>query len=363
MSIKKLNFSTEHLSNIFAVTDYNEFSNLLFDTGMGMEKVSKNEANEKIREILFNVMQIEPTTERKVIKKAFRIHKPEVYEVIEESVENLLISGWGENPFFNEFVEIKSMALNDTNEFYVPDEVILSVSELSGNHHDILRQRLAEGETFQVKTSWYGIKIYGEYERFMTGRIDWAAFVNKIYEAFDKLVNDMVYTAVMAAGTKVLPESQFNKTGAISDATRETLIELVEDVQMATGNEVVIMGTKTALSKLTTLVNVEWISESMKEERHSTGRVAVWEGIRLVEIPQAFARNDTTTKLVDNSKLLVMPLADNKFIKIYNEGDDYISENTSSEKNKDFTIEFEYMRKMGIATIIGKKFGMWTITK
>ena len=55
------------------------------------------------------------------------------------------------------------MADGDTNEFYVPDEVILTVSELSGNHHDIIRQRLAEGQTFSVRTSWYGIKIYAEY--------------------------------------------------------------------------------------------------------------------------------------------------------------------------------------------------------
>ena len=34
----------------------------------------------------------------------------------------------------------------------------------------------------------------------MAGRIDWAKFVQKIYEAFDKKINDMVYEAVMSAG-------------------------------------------------------------------------------------------------------------------------------------------------------------------
>ena len=51
------------------------------------------------------------------------------------------------------------MALGDTNEFYVPDESILTVSEVSGNHHDLFRQRLGEGRTFAVKTSWYGVKF------------------------------------------------------------------------------------------------------------------------------------------------------------------------------------------------------------
>mgnify|MGYP004521528989 FL=1 len=196
----------------------------------------------------------------------------------------------------------------------------------------------------------------------MAGKVDWAAFVQKIYEAYDKKFNDMIYPAVMEAGTKVLPTSQFCKTGALTDSTKASLIELVEDVQMANGCEAVIMGTKTALAKLSQLVETQWIADSMKEERHTTGRIGLWEGIRLVEIPQAFANNDTTKKLVDNTKLLVMPVADNKFVKVFNEGDSQIREVADSATNMDMTMEYEYQMKMGIATIIGRKFGMWTIT-
>lgn len=195
----------------------------------------------------------------------------------------------------------------------------------------------------------------------MAGKVDWAMFVQKIYEAFDKKVNDMVYQAVMEAGNKVLPVSQFTKTAALTMDTKATLIELVEDVQTANGCEAVIMGTKTALAKLTALTETQWITDSMKEERHTTGRIGIWEGIRLVEIPQAFAPNDTTKKLVDNTKLLIMPVADNKFIKIFNEGDSQVKEVTDKDTNMDMTMEYEYQMKMGVATVIGRKFGMWTI--
>ena len=98
-------------------------------------------------------------------------------------------------------------ALKDSADVYKrqPDETVLTVSELSGNHHNLFRKRLGAGSTFSVKTSWYGVKIYAEYELFMAGKVDWAGFINKIYEAFDKKVNDMVYAAVMATGDKVLP--------------------------------------------------------------------------------------------------------------------------------------------------------------
>ena len=56
------------------------------------------------------------TAQEKELRKAIRRHKIDVFEIIEETVENLLVSGWGENPFFNEFVEIKSMADGDTND-------------------------------------------------------------------------------------------------------------------------------------------------------------------------------------------------------------------------------------------------------
>lgn len=195
----------------------------------------------------------------------------------------------------------------------------------------------------------------------MTGKVDWAGFIQKIYEAFDKKVNDMVYTSLMEAGSKVLPTEQFTKTGELSSTTKDSLIELIEDVQAATGDEVVIMGTKAALSKLNAVTDVNWISSGMKEERHTTGKLGIWEGTRLVEIPQRFAPNDTTTKLVDNKKLLIMPVADNRFIKIYNEGESQIREVNDSATNMDMTIEYEYQMKMGVATIIGKKFGMWTM--
>ena len=355
--MKKLTFSNADIREVFADKDYNEFSQLMYDTACGKQKdVSKEDADSKIREVMFEILGVDEGCSRKELHKAIRRHKVDIFEVIEETVENLLVSGWGENPFFNEFVEVKSMNTGDTNEFYVPDETVLTVSELSGNHHNLFRQRLGAGSTFSVKTSWYGVKIYAEYELFMAGKVDWAGFINKIYEAFDKKVNDMVYAAVMATGDKVLPTSQFTKTGTLN---KDTLITLVEDVQTANGVEAVIMGTKTALSKLNALADTQWISDSMKEERHTTGRLGIWEGIRLVEIPQSFAPNDTTTKLVANDVLLVMPVADNKFIKIYDEGEAQVKEVSDGNANMDKTIEYEYQQKMGVATVLQRKFGFY----
>ena len=102
----KLNFSSNEVRNIFAENDYAEYSQLMFDTAKGEEKVSTKDANYKIREIMFSVLGADENCSRKELRKAIRRHKIDVFEIIEETVENLLVSGWGENPFFNEFVEI-----------------------------------------------------------------------------------------------------------------------------------------------------------------------------------------------------------------------------------------------------------------
>lgn len=356
-----IRFTHDSTNNVFAAVDYNGFRNLMFDAASGVQAKSEEETNNKIREVFRQILGVEENCSRKELRKAIRKHKVDVFEVIEETVSNLLVSGWQENPFFNDFVETKSMSLGDTNEFYVPYECILTVSEVSGNHHNLIRQKLGEGETFHAKTGWYGIKIYAEYELFMAGKIDWAGFVQKIYEAFDKKINDMVYEAVMAAGDKVVPTEQFVKTGALDASMYDTFITLIEDVQMATGEEVVIMGTKSALAKLNGMREIDWVSDAMRQERYTTGRLGLFEGVRLVEIPQAFANNDTSKKLVDATKLLIMPVGDNKFIKLYDEGDAQMSEVTDKDTNRDFSIEAEYQQKMGLATIIGKKFGVWNI--
>lgn len=352
-------FKSTSLNMLFNDTKYADFFQLMDETARGVSQISKEDANDKIREIMFSVLDVSEDCSRKELRKAIRRHKMEVFEVIEETVQNLLISGWQDNEFFREFVEFKSMNLGDTNSFYTPDETILTVSEVSGNHWDLMRQRLSEGESFRVKTSWYAIDIYTEYELFMAGRVDWAGFINKLYAAFDKKVNDMLYAAVMAAGDKLVPNSQFCKTGALDSTTEEVLDGLIEDVQMATGDEVVIMGTRTALSKVTKLIGVDWASDKMKDERHTTGRIGYWKGIRLLEIPNRFADNDTSKKLVDSTKLLIMPVSDNKFIKMYDEGEADIKEISDGTTNQDMTHEYAYMQKMGIATIFGKKFGVW----
>ncbi len=351
-------------------TQFAAFNKLMVDASVNKfeEGITHEDANEKIKNVFRQAIGVSKDASKQDIRKAMkkRANLQVLFDLIEELVPNLLKTGWADNPFFREFVEERYLDDGDQNIFYAEDNSILTVSKVSGSQWDLDRQRLGKGSSFSIETSEYGIAIYSEYEKLLTGLEDFATFITKIYEAIDRFVNEAIYQALLTAAEK-LPggasgSGQWVKTGALEDNTRATLIQLVEDVQMATGaGEVVIMGTKAALSKVTGLQNVEWITDEMKTERHTTGKIGMWEGIRLVEIKQGFALNDTTKKLVDDKRLFVMPMMDNKFIKLVHAGEDSMREVQDKTLNQDMTYDYRYMFKLGVGVIVNLIFGEWIL--
>lgn len=136
------------------------FSELLLDAARGEVKdYSAKEANQKIVEKFRAALGIEANDRPQHVRRAIRANKDLVFTLIEETLEEMIITGWMENPFFMQFVETKNLALGDENDFYVEDDSILNVSKVSGNHHNMIRQRLGAGRHFSVAGEWFGIKF------------------------------------------------------------------------------------------------------------------------------------------------------------------------------------------------------------
>lgn len=359
----KMNFSelSEPVQLAFEEDEqkYMNFSQLMLDTAhKKVKKFSDEDANLAIRKKFANVLGVDLDCSKKTLRKAIRRHKIDVFEILEETLENLLISGWGENPFFREWVEQKNLADGDTNEFYVDEISILTVSRFSGNHHDLIRQKLGIGESFSVKTEWYGIKIYEEFELFQAGRRDFAHMITKVYEAFDRKINDMIYEAFMSADEKLPTDIKI--TAKLESAK---LLEAVQTLETDTGKEIVIVGTRPALSKVVALSDSAWISERMKDERNTTGMVGSFEGIRLLMVPQV-NEYGTRNKKLDNSKLLLMPIdPNNKPIKLVNEGEAQVKQVSDGDTNQDMTYEYELRQKLGVSVIVNQLFGSYKMTE
>lgn len=349
----------------------NSVKNLMFDLGVGRDiydaesnrSISKSEANDVIRKACFEFLGLSKNSTPKQIKRALASDKgKQFFEVVEEVLDEQIAYGLSENEFFNEYVDTKNMKDGDRNEFWVEDDILLNVSKVSGDHHDLSIQRLGEGESYHVDTAVYGIKVGGDIRLFLTGRKDWSAFVDAVAKAFVQKVQMLIATQ-FANGVNSIPvPATLSGTGTLSASTKDAFDEIIEKVGSANESEVVIMGTKTALKKLNALVKIDWAdpANSIKEAVANTGIIGGYEGTPLMEIPQKFTDKTLATPIVDNTKIYIMPKVDNKFIKFVDYGETEL-EITEKGDTQDDTQSYEVQRRMGVGTLMTRYYGVWTI--
>lgn len=305
--------------------------------------------DEAIRQAFYEILG-----DDKLTYKNWRKHKVEIFEIIEEVLNITLPDAWNESPFYNEMVEVKNFLLGQKNEFIVEDNSTLVVSRISGNHWNIDRQKLPAGKTFSVETEWFGIRVYDELERFLKGVQTVEKMFAKMQESIQKDIDARIYSAFNGAGT-YLP-SEFQESGSF---TKDNMLELVQKVQTASQKTVRIAGTKQALAKLDSLISSEWISNEMKEEKHTTGRIKVWEGINTVEIPQTFTHGTYDFK-VDDNVLYVLP-ENFKPIKLYFEGDTR-SRELKDKDTEDMTLDYQVQTKLGVGVVFDTLFATYTVS-
>lgn len=177
-----------------------------------------------------------------------------------------------------------------------------------------------------------------------------------MYEAYDRYVKNTIYDAMVGYANTLT--GQFKKTGSL---TADNLNALCDLVSTATGYPVMIMGTRTSLSKVTALQNASYISDAMKDEHMRTGLLGMWEGKELIEIPQVFEKNKVGSYKIDNTLLWIMPMTDIKWIKLVNEGDTQLRAITDKDTNMDMTYEQEIQTKLGVAVMLNSAFGVYDV--
>ena len=305
--------------------------------------------DEAVREAFFNILG-----EDKLSWRSWRNHKNEIFTIMEDVLNTNLPLAWENSTFYNQFVETKNGALGDKNEFIVEDNSVLVASRFAGNHWDTDRKKLHGKRSFSVDTEWFYVHVYDDLERFLKGIITLPEMVAKMQKAMQNSIDDRIFTAFNGAGT-YLPAA-FQVSGTYD---RIKMTELIQKVQYASQKNVVLAGTKTALSAIADGMNSDWISASQKEELATTGSVLKNTGLGVVgiEIPQTFVRGTYDFK-VDNKSIYVLP--DNeKFIKVYFEGDTRARELGSTDTH-DQTIDTQIQTKVGVGCVFSNVFGKYT---
>lgn len=275
-----------------------------------------------------------------------------LFDMVEELIEAAIEVGLTDsNPIF-ELVEYKNIAEGDVNEFVTEGEATFVVADAAAGVQGVRRQRISGGETVTVKTSMKIARVYEELNRLLAGKISFDKFIDGVATAFNKQVLADAYKALrnVTANTANLG-AQYVISGSY---TEDKLLELIEHVEAATGKTARILGTKTALRKVTTAV----VADEAKSDMYNVGYYGKFNGTGMVALKQAHTADGKTFAL-DNNKLFVIA-SDDKPIKVVNEGEGILIQRDATANN-DLTQEYVYGQAYGTGIICAEKLGVYTI--
>lgn len=368
-------FNNENLIKVFSdETSYNNFRGIasslahgnepyIYDTEGNQKKLSRAEGNKAIQKVFMNVLHLSPEDlkSRKKRKRAQQKYAPDLYEIIEEDIEFMVDHGFHESEWFNVLVDQRNVAIDNGVEFTSEDNSLLVVSDVSGDNHDITMQQLPTGKSFTVPTTVHAVKIGKDIDLILLGRIDYQNMIMRIAASFVSDTQKLAYDAIASAVQALPTGDTFIKTGALSTTTKDKFDELLENVAAANNSDVVIYGTKTALKKINGFYSgaVDY-SDSQKEAIASTGHLASYEGTEMIEIPQRF-KVGSYEKIFDNTKIYILPVSADKFVKFVDEGETEITEVTDKGDLQDDFQTYEVQRRYGVGVVLGRLFGQWTI--
>lgn len=332
-----------------------ELTTLMNDSLSNKVAVFANEdaakyTDQAIREAFFEILGDE-----KLTWQGWRNHKNEIFTVIENVLTTNLPKGWENSPFYDQFVEVKNGALGDANEYVIDQDGILVASRFSGNHWDVDRQKLQGKRSFSVPTEWIYIHVYDELERFLNGATTLPEMMAKLQTGFQNEIDARIYTSFNGIGT-YLPEA-FKETGAY---VRETMMDLIQRVQIASQSNVILAGTKTALAAIAEGIDSKWISNAQQEEMATKGALLnlTGLGVTAMEIPQVFVRGSYDFK-IDNSSIYVLP-NNTRPIKLFYEGQTRALDYNENQTH-DQTVGTIAETKLGTAVIMPSLFGKYTV--
>ena len=311
-----------------------------------VQNFSAQESNETLRSAFADLMEFSAEGNGKIDRKTFRKHKVEIFEILEEIINETLHEGLQNQ--FDGFAEYRNLAWGDENLFKTPANNIFRVALVSDGNGNIRRQRLRDGQEFSVGLDTYAIKVGEDFHRFLAGRVDWSEFMAGIAESFRRDLTQRIADAVMASFGKY--GSTYHKANT-AVPTEDEIVEMAMHIEARTGEKVAIYGTKLALRKLAP----SKITEAMNNARNAVGYYGEIAGIQLHEITQSHEYG-TDEFAIDNNFILILPQNADKMVKVINEGDAIIQDQQGGTTS-DMMQEYFIANKFGISIITSKAFG------
>lgn len=315
---------------------------------LAMNKVtdySVEDSNEVLRKAFYDLLGMDEYN-AKISKRALRKHKLEIFEIIEEVLDTSIDRDLRNQ--FEDWVEYRNLARGDKQSFTTPDDQLFKVAIISDGNQNLLRQRVRGGQRITVPTRNYGVKIYEELDRFLSGDVDWNAMIQNVSLSFALQIRDEVMSAIVDN----FPHEGAEETSVTigDDPAEREILEFAQRIKAKTRQDVSIYGTKLALHK----IKPDVTSDAQDGSRNATGYYDQIAGIPMYELEDSL--NDNGEFLLGDDFVLILPETRDKMIKVVNEGESYTEEGRP-EGNASMDLEYIMTNRMGIAIIPSSVYG------
>lgn len=203
--------------------------------------------------------------------------------------------------------------------------------------------KLGGMESFEVATSAIGGAAQIGFEEFLDGRADFAELTAIVMEGMD----DLVYQEVAKAMIDSINQLPTNNKG-VANGFNEALMDHLCMVASAYGAPTIYCTEEFAVKMIPA---DQWrYSDAMKDELWKNGRFASYKNKRVVILPQTFADETNSRKVIDPGYCWIIPAGgDTKPVKIAFEGDTHVRE---VEANHDWSREIQVYKKVGVVAMM-----------
>lgn len=249
-----------------------------------------------IREEILSKMSSPLPENKREFRRWFKANGNEMFGLIEKTITVVHNDIAFEQ--FGDFVQTELLAEGDAPEYYIENTDLFDVSVKATGVGVQMRQKMHNGK-METTAFELGVKIYDEFFRFLTGRINWTELVNKVAKSFSHKLATVVSGTLFGAYDE--SNNPFHAT-ANKEGVDAKLQDIVNKLSAYCG-EVQIVGTKGALANI---VGLGGVFTQDATDKRMFGYIREFGGVPVYELAQGF---DKEAKKYDipNDTILVLP--------------------------------------------------------
>lgn len=304
-------------------------------------KFSQEEGESILRNKMVEILGELPENPAKFRRK-FNAVSGEFFELVEEVI-TVTLNRLSEDAF-GDFCNFKNFEIGQKPEIRINSAELYKVSKIATGLTTVRSQKIFNRKV-QVETFKMAVKAYEEWFDFITGRISWTETVDRVVASYHHEMANTIASSVFNAYN--IAHTNLKET---TNAPDEPLKKMIAKVKGATGKNVAVFGTPSALDKI-----VGATSEKDLDDKREFGYIKRFNGVDCIQLPQSYdVENNVFIGAEDI--LLVLPVGE-KIVNAGYEGDVMIIENIDPAKRQDMLMEFEYLRMAYVSTIVASVFG------